>query len=416
MSVRAPLVAALVLAASCGDPIERPWSEAERARIASLSPLSPPPPSPDNPYADDERAAELGRVLFSETRWSRDGATSCVTCHDPSRELSDGRRVARAQGVLTRNTPSLRGSAWMRWQGWDGSRDSVWSRSLLPLEHDAELGSSRARVARVVATHHADRYAAVFGPLPRSLAALPADAGPRADDPAHPHARAWAALAPGTRDAVDRVWVDVGRALEAYVRRLHPGEARFDRFVRALREHDPRETDLLTPAERRGLRAFIGEARCLDCHHGPLLSDGEFHNLALPPAIGVPDRDPGRAGGVRALLASEHRCGHLARARDPRAPECASLRFLDAESAELAGAFRTPSLRNVTRTAPYMHGGHLDTLRDVLELYRALPGTAPIGHRDGALRPLPRRVSLHDLEAFLATLDGEPLPARWRPP
>jgi cytochrome c peroxidase len=406
---------------ACAGPAVGPALEAgERARIESLSPLPPPPPSPENPVADDERAAELGRAYFFEARWSADGASSCASCHDPSREHADGRALPRARGHVGRHTPGLRGSAWMRWQAWDGRRDSVWSQALAPLESELEQGSSRARVARVVALHHAAAHEAVFGALPAALdaSALPPDARPVPVEPAHPHARAWAALDLAQRDAVDPVFLDVGRALEAYVRRLAPGEAPLDRFVAALRRGEPRAADHLGDAGLRGLRAFVGEAGCFDCHHGPLLSDGEFHNLALPGRIGASERDRGRAEGARALLSSEHRCGGpRPRLGLPRAaPRCDELRFLDPARPELEGAFRTPTLRNVTRTAPYMHGGQLARLEDVLAFYRTLAGPARVGRRDHVLHALPRSVSTGDLLAFLASLEGEPLPARWTSP
>jgi cytochrome c peroxidase len=396
---------AVLLAACEATP---PLTPEEWARIESLSPVPPLPARPDNPVADDEAAAELGRALFFDARLSPSGV-ACASCHDPAREYADGRPTSRARGVLPRNAPSLRGSAWMRWQTWDGRRDSVLAQSLAPLEDPREHGGSRTRVARVVALQHEEAYTRVFGPLPEALAPteLPADARPA--EPDHPHARAWAELAPQQRAAVDRVFVHAGQALEAYVRRLHPGEAPLDRYVAALRAGDPEGGGHLEPAAARGLRAFVGPAGCFHCHHGPLLSDGEFHRLPRPAAIGAPTRDRGRAEGALAVLADPFRCGGPYRAE----AECPELRHLDPSLPMLEGAFRTPSLRNVARTAPYLHAGQLAQLEDVLDLYAA-PHLD--GRRDPLLRPLPRSVSRADLLAFLAALGGDPLPARWSTP
>lgn len=401
----------VALAAACEERAdERPLGARERERIESFSPLPPLPASPGNPVADDEAAAELGRELFFEARWSGDGVTSCASCHDPRREYTDGRAVALARGRTRRNTPSLRGSAWMRWQTWDGRKDSVWAQSLAPLETDAEHGSSRTAVARVVALHHSERWEQVFGALPPTLEAdrLPPAARPVPDAPGHPHSRAWAAMPPEQRAAVDRVFTRVGHALEAYVRRLHPGEAPIDRYVRAVRDGDATGGGALSAAAVRGLRAFVGPAGCFDCHHGPLASDGEFHNLGLPSAIGVPPDELGRADGAAALMADPRRCGGRR--------SCPELTHLDPSLPELRGAFRTPTLRNVARTAPYMHGGHFETLGEVVDFYRTLPGGAVVGHRDGVLRPLPRSVRRDDLVAFLEALSGAPPAPRWLQP
>lgn len=407
---RAVLACSALVIASCASRAEERRLDAEeRARIDSLSPVPPPPPSPDNPFADDERAAELGHALFFETRWSADRETSCASCHDPARAFAGAAPVP-----LSRDVPSLRGSAWMRWQTWDGRRDSVWAQALSPLESPDEQGTSRARVVRIVLLHHADEHAAIFGAPAIDVMQLPEhDARPDPDDPAQPHASAWAALSPRVREVIDRVFVEVGRALEAYIRRLAPGESALDRYVAALRAGDPRGGGHLDEAAVRGLRAFVGEAACIECHHGPLLSDFEFHNLGLPAVIGVLDRDRGRADGARALLESELRCGGP---RSSQRPLCDEHRFLDVDAPALVGALRTPTLRNVAETAPYMHRGQLATLDAVIGFYRVLPERARIGLRDPMLHPLPRGVVTQDLVAFLSALRGDPLPARWTTP
>ncbi|MDQ3036593.1 MAG: cytochrome-c peroxidase, partial [Myxococcota bacterium] len=110
-------------------------------------------------------------------------------------------------------------------------------------------------------------------------------------------------------------------------------------------------------------------------------------------------------------LASDLRCGGPALRVHG---ECESLRFLDRDAPALEGAFRTPTLRNVARSGPYMHGGHFARLDEVIEFYRALPGRASIGERDPMLHVLPRSVRTSDLVAFLESLDGGPVDAQWR--
>jgi cytochrome c peroxidase len=382
------MAGAISLACTTPDEARPPHSAETRAAIESLSlsRLAPPPPSPDNRYADDLDAAVLGHRLFFDRRLSADGRIACASCHQPDYWFTEPRPTARGLRPLPRRTPTLVGAAWLPFLHWDGREDGLWSQALAPLESPDEHGASRRDVARVIAAHHREPYEAVFGPL------LDPDA---ADDA-----------------SIDAIFMNAGRALEAYVRRLQPAPAPFDRFVDALREGDPRGGGHLTAAAERGLHAFIGPAGCLHCHHGPLLTDRAFHNLGLPPAIGVPDDDPGRALGARRALEAPFRCG----GPHSETTDCPELRFLDPEAEGLLGAFKTPSLRNVAARPPYMHGGHFEDLAAVLSFYRTLPGEAAIGRRAAVLHQMDRGVSAEDLEAFLESLTGSPPDLRWRTP
>ena len=367
---------------ACSD--TRPnWSADELEIIVSLSPVGTPPPSPGNRFADDERAAELGRRLFFDTGLSRTNAVSCATCHRPQSYFTDGRPVAFGISEGTRNTPSLLGAAWFTHGGWDGHTDSLWAQSLSALASPAEHDISPREVRAHVESHHRDMYVSVFG--------------------------AW----PSERTAMDdqQVFVNVGKALEAYVRHLLPGPAPFDEYVDALRAGDPSGGGHLSLAARRGLREFL-QSGCVSCHHGPLFTDDAFHNLGLPPSIGTSDLHPGRSHGARELHGSPYRCG----TRFSDATRCDELRFLDPTFSDFEGAFKTPSLRNVAQTGPYMHTGQFESLEAVIEHYRHLPGAARVGRRDPQLRPLGRSISTHDLAAFLRTLTGSLPEERWLSP
>mgnify|MGYP002621702898 FL=1 len=98
------------------------------------------------------------------------------------------------------------------------------------------------------------------------------------------------------------------------------------------------------------------------------------------------------------------------------ATRCDELRFLDPTFSDFEGAFKTPSLRNVAQTGPYMHTGQFESLEAVIEHYRHLPGAARVGRRDPQLRPLGRSISTHDLAAFLRTLTGSLPEERWLSP
>lgn len=152
----------------------------------------------------------------------------------------------------------------------------------------------------------------------------------------------------------------LARALAAYVRTILSGDAPFDRFRAGA-------ADALSPAAKAGFRLFVGRANCATCHVGPTFSDQRFHNT------GVAFRD-----GV----------------------VVDSGRFLVTRRTEDLGAFRTPTLRDVERTAPYMHDGSLATLEDVIDFYAA--GGRPSPHLDREIRPL--RLGPEEKRALIAYL------------
>ena len=153
-----------------------------------------------------------------------------------------------------------------------------------------------------------------------------------------------------------------------------------------------------------GLRLFIGEARCTNCHNGPLFTNNSFHNSGIPQ---VTDQEPdrGRGDGIGLVQADEFNC--LSRWSDAESAECTALRFVRDDPEALVGAFKPPTLRNVSKVGPYMHAGQLATLADVLRHYRNAPEAA-IGHSE--LEPLDLTdAQLAQLEAFLHTLDEVPV-------
>jgi cytochrome c peroxidase len=385
------------------------WSPAQRAILRSLwlGGLGPVPDDPSNRAADDPLAVALGQSLFFDPRLSRTEAVSCATCHRPERYFTDGLARARAAGEGPRNTPTVVGAAYSPWLFWDGRKDSLWAQALVPLEHPLEHGDGRVRYARVIARHYRDAYEPLFGPLPTDLEdsrRFPPGAGPNGPPSAR---RSWQAMAAADRKAVTRVFVNMGKAIAAYERRLLPGPSRFDRFVAAMLAGDgPAMRAALSPDEQAGLRLFIGRARCVQCHNGPLLTNNAFHNTGVP-ALGLAGD---RARAVRQVLEDPYNC--LGPWSDAPQAGCEELRFIKRCGAELLGALRTPSLRNVSATAPYMSQGQLATLREVLEHYNTATDWTPLGHSD--LSPLRLDESqLRQLEAFLRSLQAPVLaPAR----
>jgi cytochrome c peroxidase len=380
----------------------KPWSASEVAVLRSLwlGSLAGLPPDPSNAVGDDPRAARLGEKLFLDARFSATGTISCSTCHQLMRNFTDGLPQGQAIGTSKRNTPSIVGTAFSPWLYWDGRRDSQWSQALSPLEDPKEHGSNRMQVIRVIAgdEHYREVYEALFGILPDldDLKRFPVAAAPGPDPEWD---RAWQSMTEADRTAINRAFANVGKTLAAFERTLLPAPTRFDDYVAAVIDDNiPAARLLMDNDEVLGLRLFIGEAGCTQCHNGPLLTNNEFHNTGL---LSLPAETPdkGRVVGVRQVLNDPFNC-RGAFSDDPER-HCAELEFART-GPELIGAMRTPSLRNLRDTAPFMHKGQMDTLAEVLAHYNEAPD-AMIGHNEAEPLGLSRR-ELRQLEAFLGTL------------
>jgi len=384
------------------------FTERQRELILQLSPLGPPPPDPTNRYADDLDAAHLGQYLFFDRRLSADGTLSCASCHDPAKGFADGKPVAEGLGVGRRNTPTIWNVAYQRWFAWDGRFDSLWSQALDPIEGPAELGGSRLQTARVL---HDDpqlkvAYEGLFGPLPAlsAVGRFPRRGRPDLANPSDADHAAWQSLTDEDRYAVNIVFANVGKAMAAYQRRVLSRRAPFDVFVEGLHTGDANKLRALSPSAQRGLKLFVGAGNCRLCHGGPALTDGEFHNILVPPRGGGPLRDPGRYGAPRLLRSSLFNAGGPF--SDDRVGAAAQLVEFLADTPETWGRFKTPALRNVALTAPYMRQGQFETLGDVVRFYATLEGAARVDHhQEQILVPLnlSERQQL-DLVAFLESL------------
>jgi cytochrome c peroxidase len=375
------------------------WTVDQIAQMRSLSlaELEPLPPDPTNRVADDPRAVALGQKLFFDTRLSSNGKVSCATCHLPDREFQDGKPLAEGVGTTARRTMPVAGTAWSPFLFWDGRKDSLWSQALGPLESPVEHGGTRAQYAKSVAATYRAEYEAIFGPLP-DLSGVPDAAGPVPDAAA---AEAWKAMTDEQRVAVTSVYVNVGKSIAAYERRLQYGPSRFDRFVDALVKNGRAPKDVLTTDETAGLRLFIGKANCTQCHNGPLLTNNEFHNTGVPAHASLP-ADHGRIAGARSVVSDEFNC--RSRWSDAPAGQCAELDFIALDAHEQERAFKVPSLRNVAERAPYMHAGQIASLEEAVAHYNRAPA-APSGHSE--LKPLGLNATeLRQLAAFLRTLSG----------
>lgn len=374
-------------------PVDGRWTAHEWGEIQAMAAPLVPPPDPTNAHADDPAAAMLGTKLFGDPKLGT-ALVSCGTCHDPSKAFADGLPTGKGVSVVKLNTPSVTTSAWARFQFWDGRADSLWAQALGPIESAAEMGSSRLQVAHRIHEAYAADYENVFGKLPDLADTKRFPPKGKPGDPA------WEAMAPADRDDVDRVFVHAGKAIAAMERTLRPPMTRLEAYAAG-------DAGALTEDEKHGLSLFFS-AGCISCHHGPTIEDGAFHDILMPASDAAGPADAGRRDGVTALLASPFR-GDGPFSDDPvaGAKKLAGL----ASSEALYGQEKTPSLRGVTATGPWGHGGTFKTLEAVMVHYGRpkpdeLVGPAYAGKRDPAL---PRFTAEHDqhLVAILRVFSGE---------
>ncbi|MBP0624096.1 cytochrome-c peroxidase [Cupriavidus consociatus] len=377
------------------------WTDDERAVLGSMrhDANAAAPADPSNRVARSPQAAGLGERLFHDTRFSRNGAVSCASCHDPARQFQDGIPLGTGIGIGKgqRRTMPVVDIAANPFFFWDGRADSLWAQALGPMENPLEHGETRLHAAHVIQRHYRAEYEALFGPMP-DLAGLPPHGSPNgtADERA-----AWQALRPRSQEAVSRVFANMGKAIAAYEASLRYGNSRVDTYIRGVVERRPDLLYALDRHEKAGLRLFIGKAQCATCHSGPLLSDHHFHNTGIAPLDpGNPDR--GRAAAIAPVMADEFNC--LGRFSDARPEQCEELRFIAQDDPRMLGAFKTPTLRNVAQRAPYMHAGQLVTLEDVIRHYSAAPRAA-VGHSE--LKPLAlTQAEQAQLQSLLRALSG----------
>ncbi|MDB5932964.1 MAG: hypothetical protein JWQ01_308 [Massilia sp.] len=308
----------------------------------------------------------LGKKLFFDARLSGDGSVSCASCHQPERAFSDGLAVAKGIGqrLGTRNTPSLLNVAFNRSQFWDGRRPDLESQAIDPLVNPREHGLRDPQALLAILRGEPD-YAAAFG------SAFPARADPI---------------------DIERV----AQALAGFERTLLAGNSPFDRYF------FKGEKAALSPAAARGLALFRQEAHCASCHvidtaHA-MFTDDKFHSLGM----GLRRLGPDLAR-ITLRLVNAKESGASVDQTVLTDDEIAALgRFaVTLDPADIA-KFRTPSLRNVAQTAPYMHDGSVATLEEAVELelyYRSTQADRPL-----ILTPLEKA----DLVEFLKSLTSPP--------
>lgn len=370
-------------AAACPDHLQ--FLQSKCAQWQSFVLPASIPPARGNAFADSEAAAALGMKIFFDNRFSQSGSgVACANCHDPEHAFAERKPTSHTIRQVARNAPDLINAAWYtRSHFWDGKVDNLWSAPLFTFEQDDEMGSSRLSVVHTLASIYKIRYEKVFGPMPdvNDMKRFPASGKPGKPE--------FDAMSERDKNLVNQVYANVGKALEAYIRRLAAGRSPFDDFMNGSAKS-------ISVDARHGMEAFSRDG-CDGCHFGPTFTDEEFHSLGLPEKPGKP-KDLARAGGIS--FASNWQFTSTGKFADPTKGD------VTAKGEIVTGepdGFRTPSLRNVNLTSPYGHDGAFDTLDQVINAHaRILPTHAVLDAQEK-----------HDIVEFLHSLSGRPPQAPW---
>lgn len=375
----------------------------EVAKILRHGPWPPAPVrDPGNAAAGNPQAIALGEALFFDARLSAGGRVACASCHRPELAFADA--LPRSIGLepVERNSPSLWNAVHERWYGWDGAADALWAQSVRPLLDPREMGTSAAAVATVIATDPdlASCYRRTFGSAPAGGAKT------------MPEAVSGSTGAASVHDA-ETTFVNVAKAIAAFVATLVSGRTPFDDFRDALASGDRLAAARYPVPAQRGLRTFVGRGQCNLCHHGPLFTNGEFADIGVPFFVRPGVVDPGRHGGILALRASRYNL--LTNWSDEPAGAAAAIKTRSVQLQHRNfGEFKVPSLRNVGETAPYMHDGQISTLGGVIRHYSELDPDRLHADGEQILRPLAlTALESADLEAFLRSL-SDPGARNWK--
>ncbi len=318
----------------------------------------------DNPATDAK--AKLGDKIFDEKRLSADNSVACNTCHSPRNGFTTHTETSRgvSDQLGKRNAPSILNAMFYKSMFWDGRAASLEEQATLPILNPIEMGQKDPQdvVAKLSAIpEFIDAFQKVFG--------RPVN------------------------------WEDLGKAVAAFERTRLSTEAPFDRFLHG-------DEKALNASQKRGWALFTGKARCATCHTYdaalPLFGDNRFHNTGA--AARRQDLNQLVASASARIAAAGDKAGIDKLALETDYAELG--RFLVTQKKEDIGAFKTPFLRDVLLTAPYMHDGSLPTLWDVVEFFNK--GGEHNPWLDAEMKPLELTDSdVDDLVRFMSALTSD---------
>jgi cytochrome c peroxidase len=366
--VRQGLFATLIAAgvAVCGPLLGAGGAGAQEVAVSLPADVLPPIIPPDNPLTAEK--VELGKKLYFDRRLSADDTVSCATCHDPRHGFADPRPVSLGVGGAkgVRNSPSAFDAAFLSTQFWDGRAATLEDQAKGPIVNPVEMAlpdeaAAEAKLAKLA--EYPPLFEAAFG---------------------------------DGKITMDRI----AKAIASFERTLVDVTAPIDRFVAG-------DANAISEAAKRGWELYNGKARCNNCHGYvaafPLFTDELFHN------IGVAAKDVNFEALARKVQGHPDELADLAHEEGINQLG----RFLVTKEPKDIGAFKTPQLRNVALTAPYMHDGSENTLLAMIEFYNR--GGNPNPWLDGGMRPLGLTdQEMADLVALMETFTSDGM-ARFAP-
>jgi cytochrome c peroxidase len=288
------------------------------ATAGNLAPLESPPIPAQNMQTPEK--IELGKKLFFDRRLSGDGTMNCATCHDPGRAFTDGLELSLNYPTTRnwRNSPTLINAAFQNYLFHDGRARTLEEQALFPMMSAFEMNRNLDFVEEVIRSvpEYVDAFGKVFG-------------------------------GEVTRERM-------AMAIAAFERTLISVNAPIDRYLKG-------DEQALSEDAKKGLAIFRGKGRCAECHFGVLLSDDRFHALNVPE--NPEHRSDPRIAATRRFVAKVYHYEDFRNlTEDPG-------RYLITKDKKDWKAFRTPTLREAAKTAPYMHNGIFPTLDDVIEFF-----------------------------------------------
>ncbi|HET6513846.1 MAG TPA: cytochrome c peroxidase [Thermodesulfovibrionales bacterium] len=304
---------------------------------------------------------ELGKTLFFDRRLSGDGTMSCVTCHDPEQAFSDGLDISLSYPTTKnwRNSPTLINVAFQKYLFHDGRAETLEEQALFPMMSSFEMNLNLDYLEekiRVVPEYN-KAFMDVFG-------------------------------GDVTRERI-------AMAIAAFERTLISVHAPLDNYLKG-------DKDALSPDAKKGFEIFTGKGKCSECHYGVNLADDKFYALHVPENAAY-QNDPRVIATRRFVAKIYHYEGYKNLNEDPG-------RYLITKDKKDWKAFKTPTLREIARTAPYMHNGIFKTIDEVIEFFDR--GGGP-GNK--SLKPLGLSSDeKRSLRTFLMeALSGEPIVIRY---
>ncbi|MBX3395939.1 MAG: c-type cytochrome [Phycisphaerae bacterium] len=328
---------------------------AEGPATPKLEPLPPVAIPKDNPMTPEK--IELGRMLYFDPRLAGDSSIACAKCHDPEKGFSNGLQMSDAYPGTKhwRHVPTVLNAAYLQQLFWDGRANTLEAQAIGPIAAPIEMNQNYTHLVEKLDNipEYRERFQRVFK---------------------------------------DDVTMDnLAKAIAAFERTIVSKPGPVDKFLMG-------DKSALNDSQKRGMEIFTGKANCIACHNGPLLTDHGFHTTGVPE---IPEltKDADRVA-TRHFFATDQKYP------SPRKVDSDYGREFITKSQSDRGKFKTPSLRELKWTAPYMHNGAFETLEDVIEFY--MKGAGDHANKDTLLKPFTlNEQEMDDLIAFLEALSSE---------